>query len=186
MVELWDVLLVRLVDDVAPLLRGLTSEQRSELFDNLAEDNEELWEEYAGSTSQMRRQRRSKATIRILQRFMGRLTDEQKSTVHAGLDGMHDVAEEWLARRQNWQANFRALLEGTAAGAEFTTALRDLVLRPDQFDTVAYRRKVADNRERVFVMLAELTGQMTTTQRDRMGRKLREYASDLDELARFD
>ena len=186
MVALWDVMLIRLADDAAPLLASLTLEQRQELFENLEHDNEEIWEEYAGSTPELRRARRSKTTMRVLQRFMGRLTDDQRVSVRAAVDGMHDVAEEWLERRRAWQARFREVLESGTAGAEFSAAMRDLALRPDQFDSVEYRRKVTENRQLIFRMLADLSGRMTTAQRDRMGRKLREYATDLDSLTRQD
>jgi hypothetical protein len=182
MVGLWDVLLTRMVEDAAPLLRSLTPEQRDELFENLAEDNEDLRDEYAGSTPELRRKRRSKATIRAVQRFTGGLTEPQKAFVNASLDGMHDLAEEWLTRRRAWQLQFRAVLDSPADGTAFAAALRDLALRPDQFDSVEYRRKVSENRQMVFDMLAQLTGQLTPAQRDRMGRKLRGYAADLDEL----
>lgn len=184
MVALLDVLTERLVSDGVPLLASLTAEQRGELFASLEEQNEELREEYSGSTPELRRKRRERTTIRVLQRFMGSLTDDQEMLVHARLDGMHDVAEEWLERRWAWQGKFRAVLEGGATGAEFAAALRDLALRPGQFDSAAYQRKVSENRQLVFRMLADLSDTMTAKQRDRMSRKLREYATDLDELTR--
>jgi hypothetical protein len=186
MVSLWDPLVSRLVADSAPLLASFTAGQRTELFESIAEDNEEIWDEYAGSTPEARRKRRSKTTIRVLQRFMGHLDAEQRALVNARLDGLHDVAEEWLMRRRAWQAQFRAVLEGDTAEPAFSAALRDLALRPDQFDSAEYRRKVEENRQIVFGMLAELTSLMTGAQRERMGRKLREYSADLEAIMRRD
>lgn len=184
MVALWDVLAERLVGDAAPLLESLTIAQRNELFASIEEQNEEFREEYSGSTAELRYKRRVRTTIRVLQQFMGRLTEEQRTLVEAHLRAMNDVADEWLERRALWQANFRAVLDGNLRGAEFSAALRDLALRTEQFDSAEYRRKVSENRQIAFRMLADLSSIMTPKQRERMSRKLREYATDLDELTR--
>jgi hypothetical protein len=184
MVALWDVMVERLVGDAAPLLDSLTIDQRNELFASIEEQIEDFREEYSGSTAELRYKRRVRTTIRVLQQFMGRLTEEQRMLVRARLATMNDVADEWLERRALWQANFRAVLDGNLRGAEFAAALRDLALRPEQFDSAEYRRKVSQNRQIAFRMLADLSSIMTPKQRERMSRKLREYAAELDELTR--
>jgi hypothetical protein len=164
------------------VLGNLSTDQRNELFASIEEQNEEFREEYSGSTPELRQQRRARTTIKILQRLMGRLSGEQEALVRVRLAAMHDVTDEWLERRQVWQASFRAVLDSGLRGDDFSAAIRNLALRTEQFDSAEYRRKVEDNRQMVFRMLAELSGMMTPKQRERMSAKLREYAADLDEL----
>lgn len=185
MVALWDPLVRRMADDLAPLLGSFTAEQRDELMASLEEDNEEIWQQYAGSTPEVRRKRQTKTTIRVIQRFMGRLTDAQKELLGVHLAGLHDLAEAWLTRRRAWQTRLREVLEENASDVTLLrAAVQDLALRPEQFDPPEYRRLAADNRHMVFAMLADLSASMTPVQRERMGRKLREYADDLDALTR--
>jgi hypothetical protein len=184
MVVLSDALLAYLGGAATPLLRSLTTQQIEELFENLEDDNEELWDEYAGSTTERRQQRRAKATMRALGRFTGRLTDAQEMLIRQRLAGMHDIAADWLERRRGWQHRFRQLLGSSLPKDEFEAGLRSLLVDPNQFDGTEYRRRAEENLQTVFTMLADLSGELEPAQRERMGKKLRQYATDLDALVR--
>lgn len=176
--DLLDVLVVRVTPGAAALLAGLTPAQREELAASFAEDNEELREEYSGSTPQEREARRTRAAIKALQRFYGRLSPAQRALVTARLAPLADVSEQWLERRQHWQERFLGILAAPPAGG-LAQALRDLALDPDQFDTPGYREQVEANRRAVFAMLAELSATLSPDQRRHMRRKLEGYSKDL-------
>jgi hypothetical protein len=167
------------VPEAAPLLRTLDAGQIAELGENLAEDNEEMWEEFAGADPDRRRKRRERSAVRAIQRFTGTLSGAQKALVAERIAGMADVSEQWMERRRNWQESFLGLLRNPPPGAGFETALRDLALEPDRFDTREYRGKVEANRAVVMTMMAEITNGLSDRQRDHLGRKFTEYAADL-------
>jgi hypothetical protein len=187
-VSVWiDAFLRHANPDVAALLRTFSAEQVSELAESLAEDTEDLEEDYAGRTAEIRHEQRVRGAIRALQRFTGRLSAEQRELVARRLAGMHDVSGEWLERRRHWQERFLLLLRADSRDAAgFEAALLDLVLHPDQFDTPGYRRRVEENRGIVVTMVAELSTTFTPRQHERSAQKFRDLAGDLQEIAESD
>jgi hypothetical protein len=170
---------------VAELLGSLRPDQVDELARNLAEDNEELWDEYAGATPERRRAQRVKGAVKALQRFYGRLSPAQKALVEARLQRMTDVSEDWIERREHWQERLLASLATPPAGG-LEAELLDLALRPNQFDTPTYRERVEANRRVVFEMVAELSATLTEKQQRHVAREFRSYAQDLREVAARD
>ncbi len=181
-VELFDDVLRQVVPAAVPLLLSLSPGQVAQLREGLAEGNDELWEEYAGETAERRATRRTKAALRVLQRFVGRLDAGQRAFVAAGLAPMHDVAVSWLDRRRLWQERFLGLLAAPPSGPVMAAALLDLALDPNQFDPPDYRRQVTDNRAVVLGTLAGLSAGFGGKQRVRLRDKFREYARDLQQL----
>jgi hypothetical protein len=180
---LMDDLAGHIVPEAAPLLLTLDADQLRELERNLAEHNEELWEEYAGSTPEVRRQRRTRTTLRALQRFTGRLNGAQRELVETQLASLQDVSEQWIERRVHWQERFMALLRGRPEQEQFVVALRKLVLDPNQFDSPEYRARVESNRDAVMRMLSDLSATFDERQRSRFARKLNGYALDIEALS---
>ena len=181
-VALFDDLLRQVVPAAVPLLRSLSPGQVAQLRESLAEDNDELWEEYAGETPERRAARRTKTALRVLQRFVGKLDGSQRAAVTAGLAPMHDVAESWLDWRRLWQERFLGLLAAPPSEPIMATALLDLALDPNQFDPPDYRQQVTANRAIVLGTLAKVSVGLGERQRERMRRKFREYAHDLQQL----
>lgn len=180
--ELLDVVLVRVTPGAAALLATLTPAQREELAASFADDNEELREEYSGSTPDERAAQRTRAALKTMQRFYGRLSPAQRALVTARLAPLADVSEQWLERRQHWQERFLGILAAPPAGG-LAEALRDIALDPDQFDSPGYREQVEANRRAVFGMLAELSATLTPEQRRHARRKLEGYSKDLRAIA---
>jgi hypothetical protein len=176
---LLDDFLQHVVPDAAGLLRTLSPDQVAELKENMTVDNEDLWEEFAGNSPEVRQKRRTKNAMRALQRFVGRLSEDQRVTVATRVSAMHDVSDQWLDRRQHWQRRFFDLLLAPPPGALFDAALLDLALNPNQFDSGDYRRTVDGNRRAVMEMIAELSHGFSSQQREHLRRKFREYGDDL-------
>lgn len=173
----------QVIPEVVPLLRTLDPEQIAELRDNLEEDNEELLEEYGGATETERSARRDRNALRTLQRFVGRLDAGQRTGITSTLAGMHDLADSWIERRRNWQAQFLRLLETQPPDAQFIASLQDLALNPDQFDSADYRSKAEDNRRLIMRMLADLSRGLHERQRAHLRDEFREMAADLQAIA---
>jgi hypothetical protein len=73
-----DDFLRQVLPGAAGLLRTLTPEQIAELGESLTEDNEEIWDEFAGATPAVRQKRRARSTLRALRRFTGPLSSAQR------------------------------------------------------------------------------------------------------------
>jgi Family of unknown function (DUF6279) len=167
----------------AEVFRGLSARQIAELRKSLAEENDELWAEYAGDSPGERRARRQASAEKSIRRFVGRLTPAQRDLVAAELAGLDDLSDQWMNRRRFWQEQFVALLESPPPGDAFGAALRNLALQPNQFDDGAYRLRVEHNRGIILAMVAAVSASLSDEQRRHLKRKFGEYAADLRKLA---
>jgi hypothetical protein len=183
MTRLFDAFLVHIVPDTAAFLASLNRDQIDELLENLEDNNQELWDEYAGRSPERRQQRRERAAIKNSQRFTGRLNADQRLMIRTYTSSMHDVALEWIDGRRVWQQEFRALLQQRPPPAEYEAHLTTLFLDPNRGDAPDYREKVDQNRLIILQMSAELVNGLTNKQRDRLIRRLNNYARDFDALA---
>ena len=183
-VVLWDELAARLVPDAATLLRSLTDEQVDELFVNLARENEDLADDFSGSTRLERRRKQDKAILKAIRRFTGPLTAAQETMIRARTARFHDLSDDWLGRRETWQREFRRLLDVRATDPEFEARLGALMLTPEQFDSPDYRRKVAENRQAAFDLVAAVLNSLDASQLKHLRDRLSTWAEDFDTLVR--
>ncbi len=183
LVAYWDGFLIQVTPDAAGFLAGLSPEQVESLIGNMRDNNDELWEEFAGSTPEDRLRRRQKATIKNLQRFTGRLSKDQRELVAGYVGQLHDNAAEWMEGRRAWQARFRDLLLERPPPEEFRIRLQAMSLNPNDLDSEDYRGRVAENFATVFSMLAAVINSLDEKQRGRFSRRLLGLAADLDTLA---
>ncbi len=179
----WDDFLRMAVPEAADFLSGLRAEQIEVLIDNLEDENEELWDEFAGETPEQRLRRREKAIIKNLQRFSGRLNKAQKALVRYHVSLMHDNAAEWMQGRREWQRRFRALLLERPPPAELRQRLLAMALDPNAVDSPDYRRRVAENRRIVLELMSSLLLSLEDRQRQRFSRRLIGLAEDFEALA---
>jgi hypothetical protein len=167
------------VPDTVLLLRSLSPDQVDELFSTFAENAAELAEDYSGTTPESRRERQARSVLKLTRRLTGNLSSAQESLVREQLARLHDLAPQWLERRAAWQQELRAALTGPRTSPEFDAQVASLVLDPDQFDSPAYRRRVAENRVVVYELVAALLESLTPTQRAHVDRRLAEYERNL-------
>jgi len=183
MLVIWDEFVVHIMPDASGFLRSLSDEQIKDFLANVEENNQELWDEYAGRTPEQRLARREKSAIKGVQRFTGRLNGEQKELVRSYIVTMHDNSEEWLDGRRAWQAEFRDLMQSKPDEQEYIQRLTALMLDPNTGDSDDYRRKVDDNRQIIFEMFSALVDQLTEKQRNRVRKRLNSFAEDFEFLA---
>lgn len=183
MIELWDEFILQTLPDVSAFFLSLDQAQLDEFIENLEENNEELWEDFAGESAEERLERRQKQAIKGTKRVVGRLTGDQKELIRAYMANMHDVSVEWMAGRKAWQSDFRALMIERPPEPAFTESLTKFMIEPNREDAPAYRQKVDENRQTVFAMMTALSEQFTDKQRARLSKRLNNYAKDFELLA---
>ena len=182
-VALGDDLLRHALPDVSAFFLTLSDEQVDEFIASLKDDNQELWDEYAGETPEERLERREQAAFKGFKRVIGRLTDEQKQLIRSYMVNMHDVSEYWIESRRRWQLDFRDLVRERPAEPAFTDRLTELMLDPNQTDDAGYRQKVDENKQNFIAMTAALSGTLTEKQRKRVSKRLTNFARDFEILA---
>jgi hypothetical protein len=179
---LWDEFIVQTTPDMTEFFRTLSQEQVDEFIANLEESNQELWEEYAGKTSEERQERRQKSTIEGLERFFGRLSVEQEELILSYQASLHDVSLEWMASRRQWQQDFHDLIVERPSEPEFSDRMMRLMLEPNGDDSPEYRRRVEENRQTIMAMMVALSADLKDKQRKRFSKNLKKNARNFEIL----
>jgi len=180
---LFDKLMLGIVPVSEWFLLSLSDEQVDELFENLEEINQEMYEDYSGSTDEERRKNRNKSAVKFVQRFTGRLSSEQKLLITDALASMADSSEQWIDYQREWQQRFRTLIVDQPPTDQFRAELTTLFVYPRSFHTDEYRAKVDANRLIFNDMMAELINSLSDSQRNRMVDKIEGYAKLLSRLS---
>lgn len=182
-VRLWDTLLRQLSPGVAELLQTLDNEQVREFFEELADKNADLAEDYSGTTLEERRQKQSREIVRAFRRFIGPVNRAQQEMIAERTAAMSDLTGQWLSRREAWQSALRTLLDSRQDPA-FAAGVADLFLDPNQFDGPGYREAVQANQRIAFEMVAVVMSSLTPRQAAHLKDKLDTYLGDLRTLIR--
>jgi len=183
MMSLYDEFMLGIVPLTERFLRDLSAEQVDELFANLDEINDEMYEDYSGRTPEQREKNRNKSAIRGVSDFTGRLNDEQKRLITDALERMDDASVQWIDYQRTWQQRFRALVSERPPLEVYHDELTMLLVYPRSLHSAEYRRKVDGNRIILNDMLSELLTGLSDRQRARMVKKLDEYVELLTDLA---
>ena len=181
LIDYWDALFDRLMPDIAEFLLSLDDEQIDQFVAKIEENNDEMRKEYSGETPDQRLRQRQKAIVKVTERFVGRLSRQQRNVVRQYASDLHDNSEEWMAGRRIWQQRFTSLLRERPD--DFAAQLRDIMLDPNQFDSADYRRRVDENRALIFDLYEVLLTDLSDRQRATLSRRLMRYAKNFDVLA---
>jgi len=182
-IVLWDEFIVQTMPDVTVFFLSLSQEQVDEFIENLKESNQELWDKYAGQTPEERQKNRQEGAVKAIGRIFGRLSDKQKHLIRSYQASLHDVSDEWMAGRRQWQRDFRDLVIERPPEPEFSNRMIRLVLDPNENDPPDYRHLVVENRRTMMSMMAALIAGLSDTQRERFSKRLKKYARNFEILA---
>lgn len=185
MLAQYDDFMLGIVDPSMRFLQSLDDEQIVELFANLEDINQEMYEEYSGRTPEEREKNRNKSAIKSTQKWTGRLSDEQKLILTDALARMDDASEEWISYQREWQSRFRTLIETRPPDVEYRAELTQLFVYPRDLHSEEYRARVEANRQILNGALAELLTGLTDKQRKRMVDELDSLADDLEKLSQY-
>jgi hypothetical protein len=169
--------------ETAQVLQSFDDAQIAELLDNLAEKRRARAEESEGMTTDELRQEAEKQMTRNLKRWVGSLTPEQERRVRKWAAERAYAGTIWFQYQEAWASAFTAVLQHRRQ-PDFAERLTELFGqgRVPYGDEMA--KVQAHNRQAWIGVMADLTTMLTPGQRKHTQQKLREFAADLEELAR--
>jgi hypothetical protein len=162
----------------------LTDEQVDELLRNLAEQDDEEWEEYADRTPGQRIERRQKSWRRGIERYTGRLDASQRALVDARAAASGSAIPEWLEYRRAWRAELAATLRVRGDASQFGPRITRLFAHPDDWWTPGYRAALERRRNDLIGLLVDLDATLTPKQRAAAGREFASLAAELEALSK--
>jgi hypothetical protein len=182
--EFWQSLWARIQEEMAELLPLLDTEQRRELFDSIADKNEEFEEDYVDIDEAERIENYREDLIDYYENWLGELTSAQTDLIETSAAELRSSARERLERRRRWQYGIREILDSGETRSQKTVELRRFFADFDAHEDVemeAIERANSDLMERLTVQLAR---SMTQTQVDHFVERTDDYIRMFTELAR--
>jgi len=181
--KLWKDLMQQIGPDIADILITASDEQIAELFDNLAEQNQEFREEYIDLSIEKLTENRQKRMIKRLKYWISNLTSEQKSAISAWSKQIVPLSEDWLQNREILQAEARQLLSRRSSSPNFRAELLKFIVNPESLRTPAYQAKIEANIETTIHLIIQLDRLLTPGQHTRLLKRIESLAEDFDKLS---
>lgn len=183
-VEHWQNFLIAAEPKLQPLAFSLSAEQKKQLLQALAENNQERLDDYEQLSEQEWFEERAEDQQEQLKEWFGKLTKAQKAQVAKMSQNFQRSFEPWINYRQRWTTQFSALLNGDLPDHQFKFEFYRLFvngrsLRSDEFN------EITANNNQVFAnIFVYMVTNATDKQRKRINKNLNKVIGDLEYLAK--
>ncbi|HKZ74000.1 MAG TPA: DUF6279 family lipoprotein [Steroidobacteraceae bacterium] len=181
---LWRDLVQQASPQAALWLADLTDTQLDELFESLAEEDDDRREEYCEADAATLDKRRERTIVSAIEDWTGRLSREQRRLVKDAVSELEPTGCPWVEHQQVFRRELRLLLAQRSRDTAFGEALARFLLAPEERWTDEYRRGFTANRERIVTLLADLDASLSPRQRARLTDRFASLARDLRDLSR--
>ena len=178
--EHYRILAARSIDDALPILRTLNADNFAALERKFAETNEDYADEYLTGGATRQREAMVKHLEEHLERWIDRLTGEQRALLVHLVASQPRFAALRLENRRFLQWQTLDALRDVARrqpGAE--DSLRDLVVNWEKYSTPQYQQALQEWERGMIETLIALDRRLTATQRSEAVARLRQYSVDL-------
>ena len=181
--EYWRDVFEQAAPGYTALARGLSDAQVDELLESLAEQDEKSWRKHAKRDAGQRQAQRERRLRRAIERLVGPLKDGQRELLRTYVANNPSIMEQWRDNRRAWRQALAAVLAERRNAPDFEARMYQLIARPDELWTPAYRLAVEQGREGFADMLIELDATLTSGQRAAAEQWLLALADDLEGLS---
>ena len=181
--QIWKSLLRQVIPVLSQLLFTANDEQIMELFNRFDERNLEWLEEYRAHTDTERRNDYQERMDEELVRWFGPLNKAQRLKIKKWAGRFRPLGMEGLEMRKKWQAELRGLLHRRNDKSAFTLSLEGLFLRPEQFRSSTYQKRLDENRKVTMDLLYQVGTLLNNLQREHLADQVVPIATDFEELA---
>ncbi len=110
MESLWRSLAEKLNEEMAVLLPLLNDEQLVELFDSMADKNEDFYDEYVDLDEEERIEAYSQRLLDNYEGWLGDLSEQQEADIKKAAYKFNNSAHLRLEQRKKWQRNIQEIL----------------------------------------------------------------------------
>ena len=182
--EYWRVLMERVAVDASEVLVSASESQLEELLRNLEHNNRKLEKESAALTKGERAQQREKRLGKLLERWLGEITDPQRQAIKGWAAAIGTEGDAvWMAGRRNWQKTLINVIRRHDEAGGMARDIRILLVDPETLWSEQYRKEYQRRLELTLDLLAAVAADMSAAQRAHLDRELLSWAIGFESLA---
>jgi hypothetical protein len=179
----WQSLSKRINEEMTLLLPQLNAEQRRELFESIADKNEDFYDDYVDVGNDERIERYIGRMFDNYEKWLGDLTDEQETVVKQAATEMITSAELRLERRRHWQRGIQGVLDSGDDEEIKARHLREFFAEFDNRDYAEMKAVEDTNRTVLARLTVQIVNTMSEEQKDHFMSETNDYIRMFTELA---
>ena len=179
----WDTLKEHVAPEMADLLLTLNDKQQKQMFEKLAEQNQELEDEINEYTQEERYERAGDKMIENFERWLGEINDQQKEILRSWPPKFKPLDDDRMAFRLKWQAALRNVLQSPLSKAEKREQLISLIKNPDTYQSEEHKQKLVYNSKQLKALILSFDQTLTQQQRGFLAGRLDHIITTFQELA---
>jgi hypothetical protein len=167
-----------------PLIKSLNDEQLEELYENIAESDEEYKEYVADNDLAKREKKQLKSITKTFKKWIGKLSKKQKLLLKNWTKDSMPTAELRIQYVAKVRASFKEAMSGRDNIAKTNKQLLILATQPELLQSKELNDKVERNRQLFRQLLIDTIGTLSSKQKRRLRKKILSYAEDFSELSK--
>lgn len=179
----WQLLSLKISEEMARLLPLLNTEQRKELFSNIADKNNDFREENVDVNKDERIVQYADRMLDNYETWLGDLTDEQESAIKQAAVKLQSIADLRLARRLKWQQSIQRILTANDSVTQKTTSLGKYFTDYNRQNYVVMNNNQKTNRKILARLTVKIVHNMTEKQNAYFVSRTNDYIGMFNELA---
>ena len=176
-----DALAVEITPTTSALLRDLTDPQLQDLSRNLAEKHAEMREKYGAPPLDQQIEQRAERLEERLDRWLGRLTQEQRERILEWSTARADQNQFWLENRRHWQLAFLQVLKRRSS-PDFERQVADLLQNPERYRSSDWAKRSAVSWEAAVDLTTDLLRLTTPQQQRHLQQAVEDLQQDFESL----
>lgn len=174
-------LTVEITPTATQLLKGISDDQLDALTQNLMDSQREKEEEYLQGSRSEQLQAREERIRERFETWLGDLTKDQRALVARWNTDRGEQTRIWLTGQAQWQQRLLELLAKRDQSG-FDARLANLIQNSNSVKGDAYQTTMADGREAMIALLADIINQSTPQQQRNLRGKINAVREDFSEL----
>ncbi len=165
------------------LMASLSDDQVQQLSESFEQSNQDLIDRLSEPDQADVQAERADRMEQRLKRFMGRLTDDQRTRIDEWASAYQETEGHQLAYAYQWQAALGDALDVRDDNPQLFAERIEILFDAGRGWDDGYRSAVEFNQALSWAMLSDVLALSNDRQRQRLSRKLRSYAGDFDALS---
>ena len=168
---------------MADILTTASDEQLAELFQNIEKRINEFKAEYVDISLEKLEEKRKDRMKTDLEKWISRLTWEQKQAVSDWSGQIEPLAADGLRNREKVLTEFKNLLAKRKHDPDFKKTFVSLLVNLDQLRAFEYQKKIDYNTDVTIKFFIKIDRSLDPTQRVHLLKRINSLAADFENIS---
>ena len=179
----WSSLSIKVNEEMVVLLPLLDAGQRDELFESIADKNDDFRDDYIDLDESERIESYTDSMLDTYENWLGDLTEDQQQNIETAAGKLHSGAELRLQQRLLWQRSIKEIIDNNDPGEKKSERLRRFLANFDSDDNARLLAVTNTNKHIITQLTLQIAHSLTAEQKRYFFSKTDDYIRIFTELA---